>query len=317
MQRTKFGIAAILVLAAGRCLAQDAASSAAPPSTPLHLPPVVAADGTPRGVIEDSYVVAAKRLPGASLDQLRNYADDGDLAAGVSLRYRIDKAPWIVADLFVYPAGEGPVDAMLERASKEFLESVDYAQAKGAYSNIWQGSQEPYGIALAGGGSLPGRFLPMTFDSGEDMLASRTYLFYRKLYFYKVRMTTNVEAVESLSDLADGFTRDVVNGVDVVSTGTCGRKFEVEVLPHDQSPPAGYDEGVSADGFHLLMRLPGPEAHEAAYGLQLSQRLELAGKRQRALGCTSLDFTPPVEDADRAVARLHFGRGDWGAAPRP
>jgi hypothetical protein len=305
-RNTEFGLLVVLALAGGSVLAAE------PP--PPH-PSLLTSGKKHQAVIDDSYIIAAKRLPGASLERIKNYADDGDLAAGVSVRYRIDKAPWIVADLFVYPAGEGPADAMLALETKDFRDSVVYAESKGIYTNVWRGSEAPYSIPLADGGTLQGRFLPMAFDSENEMLASRTYLFYRKLYFYKVRMTTGAQAVESLSELADGFTRDVVNGVDVISTGTCGRQLEIEALPHDQSPPSGYDNDVSEDGYRVLMRLPGPNTGNALYGLQLSQRLELAAKRQRARGCTSLDFPPPVENERQAVVRLHFGPEDWGATP--
>jgi hypothetical protein len=306
-RNTEFGLLVVLALAGGSVLAAE---------PPPH-PSLLTSGKKHQAVIDDSYIIAAKRLPGASLERIKNYADDGDLAAGVSVRYRIDKAPWIVADLFVYPAGEGPADAMLALETKDFRDSVVYAESKGIYTNVWRGSEAPYSIPLADGGSLQGRFLPMAFDSENEMLASRTYLFYRKLYFYKVRMTTGAQAVESLSELADGFTRDVVNGVDVISTGTCGRQLEIEALPHDQSPPPGYDNDVSDDGYRVLMRLPGPNTGNALYGLQLSQRLELAAKRQRARGCTSLDFPPPEENDRQAVVRLHFGPEDWGSSPHP
>jgi hypothetical protein len=305
---TELGLLVVLALAGGPVLAAD------PP--PGHAT-LAGSSKKHQAVIDDSFIIAARRLPGASLERVKNYADDGDLAAGVSLRYRLDKAPWIVADLFVYPAGEGPADAMLALETKDFHDSVAYAESKGIYTNVWRGSEAPYSIPLADGGTLPGRFLPMAFDSENEMLASRTYLFYRKLYFYKVRMTTGAQAVESLSELADGFTRDVVNGVDVVSTGTCGRQLEIEALPHDQSPPPGYDNDVSEDGYRVLMRLPGPNTGNALYGLQLSQRLELAARRQRGRGCTSLDFPSPQANERQAVVRLHFGPEDWGASPHP
>jgi len=281
-----------------------------------------APDGSPalpglqahRGVIDDTWIIAPKRLGTATLAAVKNYADEGDIAAGVSLRYRIDHADWIAADVFIYPAGEGSTDDMLRRAAEDFRESVSFAERQEIYRNVWWGDESPYTAKLANGKTLDGRFLPLVFDAQQDMLTSRTYLFYRKLYFTKIRLTTPVGAVDSLADNADRFVRNLLDGVDVISVGGCGKKMDISVLAPGQSPPPEMADGVSADGFRLMLRTG--KAGLPAYGPATEKTLSLAAKRQLAGGCTSLEYHPPLEDDTRAVLHLSFEASDWGATPK-
>ncbi|MBB3226153.1 hypothetical protein FHW69_000743 [Luteibacter sp. Sphag1AF] len=294
---------------AGTTAVPARAQQEAPIPVPLALPDA----SSHQGVVDESWIIAPRNLPHATLAAVKNYADEGDLAAGVSLRYRIPGADWIIADVFIYPAGQGDTKRMLKQAVEDFRESIAYAERQSIYRNIWWGQEEDYATPLTGGDKLAGRFLPLVFDAQNDMLTSRTYLFYRKLYFLKIRLTTTVDAVDSLSDMADGFIRDVVNGVDIVSVGTCGRSFDLQVLAPGQSLPSDMSDGVSPEGFRAMLKTqPG----SASYATQLSKALALAGKRQRAQGCTSLDYHPPADDPTHAVLHLRFGPNDWGAAPR-
>jgi hypothetical protein len=233
-----------------------------------------------RGVVDDTWIVAPKRVPNASLSAMKNYADEGDIAAGVSLRYHMDDADWIIADVFIYPAGEGDGTKMLQRAAEDFRESVAYAERQQIYRNVWWGDESAYTATLSGNKKLEGRFLPIVFDSQQDMLTSRAYLFYRKLYFVKIRLTTTVEAVDSLAERADRFVSSLLDGLEIASVGTCGHK--PDALP--ASSPA----------------TPAATAAEM--------------KRQLVTGCTSLDYRPPAENASRAVLHLSFQPQDWGAS---
>ncbi|TCV96069.1 hypothetical protein EC912_102418 [Luteibacter rhizovicinus] len=288
----------------------DAYAGQVPVTPPFALPDATAH----KGVVDDSWVIAPRHLTHATLAAIKNYADEGDIAAGVSLRYHIEGADWIVADVFVYPAGQGDTARMLKQASEDFRESIAYAERQSIYKNIWWGEETPYTVVLHDGAKLAGLFLPLVFDAQEDMLTSRTYLFYRKLYFLKVRLSTTVEAVDSLAEIADGFVHDIADGLDIVSAGTCGRQFDLQLLPAGQTLPADMPDGVSQDGFRAMLRTqPG----KTAYGTQMAKALALAAKRQRALGCTNLEYRPPTDDTERAVLHLGFGPDDWGASARP
>ncbi|NID16079.1 hypothetical protein [Luteibacter yeojuensis] len=267
-----------------------------------------------RGVVDDTWIVAPKRLADATLVAVKNYADEGDIAAGVSLRYTIDHAEWIVADVFIYPAGEGDNATMLHRAMEDFRESVSFAERQQIYRNVWWGEESAYTAVLPGGRKVEGRFLPIVFDAQQDMLTSRAYLFYRKLYFVKIRLSTAVEAVDSLAENADRFIGSLLDGIDIVSVGTCGRKMDIVVSPAGQAPPAGLKDGVSADGYRVLLKAD--RTGKAAHAAQLAKTTALAARRQQANGCTSLEYQPPLENDTRTVLHLSFGPGDWGTSPR-
>jgi len=252
---------------AGRTLAQD---------VPAEPPYAASATLTHRGVVDDTWIIAPKRVPNAALSDMKNYADEGDIAAGISLRYHMDEADWIIADVFIYPAGEGDGAKMLKRAAEDFRESVSYAERQQIYRNVWWGDESAYTATLSGGRKLEGRFIPIVFDAQQDMLTSRAYLFYRKLYFVKIRLSTTVEAVDSLAERADRFISSLLDNLEIVSVGTCGRK------PDAPMPP--------------------PSALAAEM------------KRQLVTGCTSLDYHAPAESASRAVLHLSFQPQDWGAS---
>ncbi|MGE7138825.1 hypothetical protein ACQKIE_14465 [Luteibacter sp. NPDC031894] len=305
MSRWK-AIPVVLCLWAGMNIhAQDA-----PVGPPLALP----GPGEHRGVVDDTWIVAPKRLGDATLAAVKNYADEGDIAAGVSLRYRIDNAEWIIADVFIYPAGEGDNTTMLRRAMDDFRESVSFAERQQIYRNVWWGDESPYVATLSGGRKIEGRFLPIVFDAQQDMLTSRAYLFYRKLYFVKIRLSTTVDAVDSLAENADGFIASLLDGIDIVSTGTCGKKMDIVLSAPGQSPPAGLKDGVSADGYRLLLAPDGSGTTGRA--AQMAKTAALAAKRQQANGCTALEYTPPLEDDTRAVLHLSFGPDDWGTSQK-
>lgn len=283
----------------------------APASPPFAVPEA----RSHRSVIDDTWIIAPKRLADATLAAVKNYADEGDIAAGISLHYRIDNAEWIVADVFIYPAGEGDSATQLKRAAEDFRESVAFAERQEIYRNVWWGDEASYTASLAGGKKLEGRFLPIVFDAQQDMLTSRAYLFYRKLYFVKIRLSTTVDAVDSLAEHADRFISSLLDSVDIVSVGSCGRKMDVMLVPPGQASPSDMKDGVSADGYRIMLK--SSRAGTPEYASQMSKAIALATKRQLATGCTALDYSPPLEDDTRAVLHLSFGPDDWGATPKP
>jgi hypothetical protein len=300
----------VIPVVLGLVTGMGAHAQQAPATPPFALPD----PSSHRGVVDDTWIIAPKRLVDATLSGVKNYADEGDIAAGVSLRYKIDHAEWIIADVFIYPAGEGDNPTMLKRAVEDFRESVAYAERQQIYRNVWWGDESPYTAALAGGKKVEGRFLPIVFDAQQDMLTSRTYLFYRKLYFVKVRLSTTVDAVDSLAENADRFIASLLDSVDIVSSGTCGRQLDIVALQAGQSAPPDLSDGVSADGFRMALTMS--RAGTPAYGAQMAKITALATKRQLAGGCTNLDYHPPLEDGTRTVLHLSFTPEDWGASPK-
>lgn len=304
----RWSVIPVLAFGLGSAPVAAQVAPAAPPLAPIDAQ-------VHRGVVDDTWIIAPRRLADATLQAVKNYADEGDIAAGVSLRYTIDNADWVIADVFIYPAGQGDEPKMLDQAVQDFRESVSFAERQEIYRNVWWGDETPYTAKLAGGRKQAGRFLPIVFDAQRDMLTSRTYLFYRKMYFVKVRLSTTVEAVESLSDNADRFISSLLDGIDIVSVGSCGRKLDIVALEPGQSPPSDMQDGVSADGYRIALKAT--KAGTPAYGQQSAKAMALALKRQVATGCTALQYNPPLEDDNHTVLHLQFGPDDWGASPHP
>lgn len=268
----------IPVLALGMALASVRVSAQGAPAAPPFVPVDAQAH---RGVVDDTWIIAPRRLADATLQAVKNYADEGDIAAGVSLRYGMDHADWVIADVFIYPAGQGDEQKMLAQAVQDFRESVAFAERQEIYRNVWWGDEAPYTAKLSGGRKQAGRFLPIVFDAQSDMLTSRTYLFYRKMYFVKVRLSTTVDGVDSLIENADRFIASLLDGIDIISTGNCGRASDEVAGPHT------------------------------------AKTMALALKREVATGCTTLPYNPPLEDDNRTVLHLQFGPDDWGASAHP
>jgi hypothetical protein len=203
---------------------------------------------------------------------------------------------------------------MLKQAADDFRESVAFAERQQIYRNVWWGDEAGYTANLSGGKKLEGRFLPIVFDAQQDMLTSRAYLFYRKLYFVKIRLSTTVEAVDSMAEKADRFIGGLLDGVDIVSVGGCGRKMEIMALTAGQPAPDDFTDGVSPDGFRVAVKVG--KAGGASYTTQMTRAMAIAARRQLATGCTTLDYKAPAEDASHAVLHLSFGPDDWGATPK-
>ncbi|MET0255931.1 MAG: hypothetical protein ABW193_09050 [Luteibacter sp.] len=294
----------------GLTAASSVFAQEAPAAPPFDLPDT----RSHRGVVDDTWITAPRRVPGATLMAVKNYADEGDIAAGVSLRYHFDNADWIIADVFIYPAGDGEQGKMLKQAADDFRESVAFAERQQIYRNVWWGDEAGYTASLSGGKKLEGRFLPIVFDAQQDMLTSRAYLFYRKLYFVKIRLSTTVEAVDSMAEKADRFIGGLLDGVDIVSVGGCGRKMEIMALTAGQPAPDDFTDGVSPDGFRVAVKVG--KAGGASYTTQMTRAMAIAARRQLATGCTTLDYKAPAEDASHAVLHLSFGPDDWGATPK-
>lgn len=272
-----------------------------------------AAEAPPRAVIEDTYVIAPRLANGYQLVETVNYADKGNPAAGVGLRYR-DVALPLRADLFVYPGGESETP---EHAESEFRASVAYAQQRGAYSDVRWGKAEDIDLALPDDTHWRGRVISMQLRLDGTQYVSRTYLFHRGVYDYKLRADLPVDLADRLSTESDGLLRAVLGRLQVVSTGSCGRQMEINVLKAGEATPASYVDGVSADGWSLAINESEVKATDgkAATESPLVRRSLIAAQRQIKAGCTVFPFQPQADD-DATIVKLHYPAGFWQSTPR-
>lgn len=272
-----------------------------------------------RPVIENSFISAPQQSGEYALIKTVNYADEGNVLAGVGFRYRDPLLPAMTTDIFVYPVGEGE---SLAKAEKNFRASVAMAAQQGAYSDVDWGQSHPYELTR-NGSTWAGRVITMRMRTKEGAVASRTYLFHHGLYDYKLRLDVPATQAAELPDAADALVRAVLPQVEVVSVGSCGKELQINVLENDAPLPTSFVDGVSGDGFGIVLRKselqPPAAAGSSEQDLRdspLVKRTMIAKQRQIASGCTHPPYTPPTENL--SVLKLHFPADFWRSdAPRP
>jgi hypothetical protein len=271
-----------------------------------------AADKPKRAPIENTWIIAPKLVQGYTLLKTVNFADQGELMAGVELRYRDMLSPLMTPDVYIYPAGGGQ---SLDQAEQTFRQSVTMAARLHVYSDVRWGEARPFVLKRQDGSQWNGRMLPMQVRHKDGDYASRTYLFHHGVYDYKVRIDMPADAAPGFATEADTLVRAVLPAVQVVSTGSCGKTMHLYVLKPDQPVPSSYAGGVSPDGFDIAIRESELKAGAAdATHSPLVVRTLLAAQRQVASGCTSLAYSPPSNPAT-ATLKLQFPAGFWATKP--
>lgn len=125
LRRTAVGFAFGLSLALGAVVAPAAAKEAAKRSKDADA-------GQP--FIAETRIVAPRRVGDFALEQTRY--DDKNKHAGVALRYAHADHPEIRIDLFVYPAGDIPIERALESELKHLRESLQSGVKLGYFSDL-------------------------------------------------------------------------------------------------------------------------------------------------------------------------------------
>lgn len=275
----------------------------------------VAADKPPRTVIEDTYIIAPRTIGEYALVKTVDYAAQGDMMAGVGLRYHDTLMPAMVADLYIYPAGD---NESLDHAERTFRDSVKQAAKLGAYSDVRWGTPRDIDAPEHDGNAWHGRAIPMQVHRDGAEFASNTYLFHRGLYNYKLRADVPAQQAGALSPAADAMLRAVLGHLQVVSTGSCGRQMKIVALEAGAAAPEGYTDGVSADGWSLAINEA--ELKETSDAKPedspLVRRMVVAVQRQIEGGCTATPFEPQAGD-DATLIKLHYPAGFWQSAPAP
>ncbi|MDO1529373.1 hypothetical protein QMK61_11090 [Fulvimonas sp. R45] len=270
----------------------------------------------PRAPIEDTYIIAPRHSAEYTLTRTVNYADTGDLVDGVGLTYRDALSPALNTDIYIYPAGDNATPEALESG---FRASVKAAEARGIYTITRQDGSTPYVLRQHDGSEWQGRMVSLRMKLERGEFESRAYLFHHGVYAYKVRIDLPVAQAANLPTTADALVRALLPSIQVVSIGSCGKQMTIEVLKGADVVPAGYVDGVSADGFGLAIRetdLNAASAGSTAAAPESNPVVKLtrlAAQRQVAHGCTSFPFEPHGDDV--AVLKLHYPAGFWRSGP--
>ncbi|HYQ24184.1 hypothetical protein [Stenotrophomonas sp.] len=231
-----------VILAAALAVVPLAAAAAGP------VPAPAAAPAAGRAFIEYSDITAPRQV---GPWQMVNHSYDPDnKRAGAGFSYTHPDHAGVIASVYVYPAGRMTHDAALEHGMADFRSDLRAAVTAGVYSGLEERGSSAFNLALADGragssrddaalaaiakrmdnGTLTGQKLQLRMDlassqrrPGKLPMRSNGYLFYKQLYYFKVR----VSGAETLMDeadfqaLADAATRGLVPAIEVANVGAC------------------------------------------------------------------------------------------------
>lgn len=265
-----------LIIATALAALPPAASTAEPAPAPAATPA--------RQFIESSDIAAPRQIgPWRLVD--RSF-DPKNKPAGAGFSYVHPDHKGLIASVYVYPAGLMASDAALERGLADFRSDLQAAVRAGVYTDLQERGSTAFTVpqtdghagsdrddavlaamaARVDGGRLAGQKLQLRMDltssdrrPGELPMRSNGYLFYKQLYYFKVR----VSGAEALMDeaafqaLADDAARSLVPAIEVTNVGACAN-FNI-TLAQDQTP-----EQMAAAASQQLAAQMRYNCHEAA-----------------------------------------------------
>ncbi len=190
-----------------------------------------------RPLIVQSHIAAPRSIGAFRLEETTYRPEQK--AAGAMFRYAAVPEPELSADLFVYPAGRQPQADAVKRGMADFHDSLQSAEQAGFFRNLKISDEVPFPLspmasaksdnaldAVVTAAEPVGRRIDMTLEVGEanTPLRSRGYLFYKNLYFYKVRVSVPAAAMDAqaFGEFADHAARTLAERVDTINIGGCG-----------------------------------------------------------------------------------------------
>ncbi|MDO5610963.1 MAG: hypothetical protein Q4G62_09390 [Pseudomonadota bacterium] len=218
--------------------------------TPAAAQPAASAEpNPPRGLIEQSWLIAPRSVGAFRL--IEHSYDPAHKAAGAMFRYQALPEPDTIVDVFVYPAGQGTQATLLEAGMRDFRRSLKDAERAGYFDNVKIGDDSRFALDPAAPAyakpakrrarqdadaviqsalaeqQLVGQRMLMTMQTGQSRQAIRSagYLFYKNMYFYKVRISIPEVRMDAstFAETSDHAARSLVNGIDVLNVGDCSK----------------------------------------------------------------------------------------------
>lgn len=200
----------------------------------------------PRAYIESSYLLAPRAIGGLTL--VDSHYDPNTKAAGASFRYALEGRRELRVDVFIYPAGDEPAHAAMERGMRDFRSQLDYAQSHGIYSELKILDQSTFQLGdrtrteeqsqsanevelVALNSSLPSSPLTaerlrmiMELTSAAMTLRSNGYLLYRQQYFFKLRASAAAQHLDQdqFDTLTNQAAQALLPALEAAHVGACG-----------------------------------------------------------------------------------------------
>lgn len=196
-----------------------------------------------RAYIETSYLIAPKTAGEFRLT--RSKYDPAAKSAGAGFHYAMAEHPEVAIDVFVYPAGRQEPAKALEEGMAAFRRDLAAAVTQGTYSRLDELDHAPFVLsgdpapapqpandidatvlaAIADADRMGGERLRLSLrlSSSGMPLFSNGYLFYKQLYYFKVRVSAAQQglAQDSFDALADQAARTLVPAIEVANIGAC------------------------------------------------------------------------------------------------
>lgn len=222
--------------------------------------PVLAAkkQAAARPYVETSYLIAPRQvgdfeLEGASYDPEQKYS-------GAGFRYALKDHQEIRFDVYVYPAGRMQQATAVEAGMKAFRDDLKRAVDQGSYTKLEELQDSSFPLQAATVASAPandidaavikakteaeqiiGRKLQlsMNLQPRDWPMYSSGYLFYKQLYYFKMRASAAQERITqtSFGTLVDHAVRTLIPELQVANIGDCANA--TIYLSPDASPEAG------------------------------------------------------------------------------
>jgi len=221
--------------------------------------PAIAATKQPaaRPYVETSYLIAPRHVGEFELEDA-SY-DPGQKYSGAGFRYALKDHQEIRFDVYVYPAGRMPQATAVEGGMKAFRDDLKQAVNQGTYTNLQELQDSSFPLqatapvavpandidaaaikAEAEAGQVTGSKLQlrMNLQPNNWPMYSSGYLFYKQLYYFKLRASAAQERIsqDAFDALADRAAQTLIPALRVANIGDCANAT-IELSP-DASPEA-------------------------------------------------------------------------------
>ncbi|MEB1549902.1 hypothetical protein VDQ94_13550 [Xanthomonas campestris pv. campestris] len=215
---------------------------------------------SPRAYIETSYLIAPRTVGPFSLAR-RAYTPDAK-AAGAAFHYAMSGQPDLSIDVFVYPLGQRDQTQAIAEGMAAFRKDLASAVTQGSYSRLDEldqttlvlptndapaaapanGTDAKVIAAIADAQRVVGEKLRLRtqLSSTGKPMRSNGYLFYKQLYYFKVRVSADEDAMaqDAFESLADQAALALVPAIQVTSIGGCAKasiRVDTDATPEEQA----------------------------------------------------------------------------------
>ncbi len=209
-----------------------------------------------RPYVETSYLIAPRQVGDFVLES--SSFDPDQKFEGAGFRYALKDHQETRVDIYVYPAGRMSPAEAIQSGVRDFRASMNYAAEHGTYSRLQELRDDPFPLdtadtgdktaanefdaqviqAVAQAEQVSGRRLQMQLNlmPRDWPMYSNGYLFYKQLYYFKLRASAAQERIsqEQFDALTDQAARTLIPALQVANVGSC--KDTTIYLDKDASP---------------------------------------------------------------------------------